>query len=95
MTQIEPHNAEIWTCAFDFHDPSILYSGADDTFFKATDLRCNETVMLKKFGAGVCTIAPYIFDQNVIMVGGLIYKFIIIFNKKILQSLLNKTLILA
>ena len=38
------HDLETWTCSFDNWNPNIAYSGGDDCFFKAWDLRCNPKI---------------------------------------------------
>ena len=50
---------EVWITAFDRYAPEVLYSGADDTFFKAWDLRTDcarPTLVNKSHGMGVCSI---------------------------------------
>ena len=33
------HEFETWITAYDYHQPSLLYSGADDCMFRGWDLR--------------------------------------------------------
>lgn len=52
------HEYECWTCAWDKHDPNLVYSGADDCLFKIWDIRsCQQaTHVNRKHTMGICSI---------------------------------------
>ncbi|KAG1681139.1 hypothetical protein FOA52_015582 [Chlamydomonas sp. UWO 241] len=56
------HELEAWCAAFDRTNPHVLYSGADDSFFKAWDTRDAGVAIYanrRAHGAGVCTVSPH------------------------------------
>jgi diphthamide biosynthesis protein 7 len=62
----QAHELEGWAVAFDAHEPSLLFSGADDATLKRWDLRCAVdgaapaavATNRRSHQAGVCCISP-------------------------------------
>ncbi|KAJ1567870.1 Diphthine methyltransferase [Nowakowskiella sp. JEL0078] len=57
--QWKAHDLEAWIVAYNYHNTSIIYTGADDCKFKSWDLRMDTsipTTVSKIHAAGVCTI---------------------------------------
>lgn len=60
------HDYECWTCDWDASDPNLVYSGADDTFFKVWDIRNYQRPVHvnKKHTMGVCSIMSDESNKN-------------------------------
>ncbi|BDA51411.1 Diphthine methyltransferase [Coccomyxa sp. Obi] len=67
------HDLEIWACAFDCWQENLLFSGADDAFLKAWDIRAPTRAPVfqnrKEHGAGVCCIQPSKQNEYVLCTG--------------------------
>ncbi|CAF1402833.1 unnamed protein product [Adineta steineri] len=65
------HEFECWTCAWDKHDPNIIYSGADDTLLKIWDIRdCKQAIHInRKHTMGICSIVPNETNQYELLTG--------------------------
>ncbi|KAJ2996053.1 Diphthine methyltransferase [Globomyces sp. JEL0801] len=66
------HSLEAWIAAFDYHNTTTIYSGADDCLFKGWDTRIGfDTPMFtnKVHEAGVCTISSHPNIPNILATG--------------------------
>ncbi|KAI8901421.1 WD40-repeat-containing domain protein [Globomyces pollinis-pini] len=66
------HSLEAWIAAFDYHNTTTIYSGADDCLFKGWDTRIGfDTPMFtnKVHEAGVCTISSHPNMPNILATG--------------------------
>ena len=70
--QFEAHDFEVWVSVFDKSEANLVYSGSDDTLFKAWDLRQDSSCPVfeyKGFDAGVCSIQCHPLDPYLIACG--------------------------
>jgi len=68
------HEYEAWICAFDYHDPTMVFSGGDDSKLKQWDLRGDPRngpafVNGKSHSAGVCSLQSNPFLENIFASG--------------------------
>ncbi|CAF1041529.1 unnamed protein product [Didymodactylos carnosus] len=71
IQQWQAHDYECWTCAFDYTNSNIVFSGADDCLFKIWDIReqAKETHLSREHKMGVCSIAVSPFDEHQFLTG--------------------------
>ena len=64
------HEFEAWICAFNHHNPSIVYSGGDDCLFKGWDSRTNQCLFLNRtHEMGVCSMHCSLNRDNILATG--------------------------
>lgn len=67
------HDFELWTTAFDVHQPELVYTGSDDCKFSCWDLRDNPARLAfqnsKVHTMGVCCITKSPYDPNIVFTG--------------------------
>ncbi|KAJ6519825.1 WD40-repeat-containing domain protein [Mycena sanguinolenta] len=66
------HDFEPWIAAWDYWDPSIIWSGGDDLKLKGWDIRqgfSQPTFTNKRFDAGITTIQSHPYIENQFAVG--------------------------
>ena len=68
-TKIHAHSFEAWIGAFDYWNPDIVYSGGDDALFKGWDLKSGKCTFVRKFQAGVTTIASHPLKEFTLATG--------------------------
>lgn len=68
--QWKSHNFEAWTCAFDRFNKNIVYSGGDDSFFNAWDLRNGSNVLKLNSSTRDAGVTSFLnFKENILLVG--------------------------
>ncbi|KAJ8753489.1 hypothetical protein K2173_022730 [Erythroxylum novogranatense] len=69
----QAHDFELWTTAFDIHQPQLVYTGSDDCKFSCWDLRDSASNLVfqnsKVHKMGVCCIAKTPIDAHTILTG--------------------------
>ncbi|KAJ1843381.1 hypothetical protein LPJ73_005510 [Coemansia sp. RSA 2703] len=75
VSQWQAHDAEAWITSFDYWNPSVVFSGGDDSRFKGWDTRMNPDdsaplFNLRKHQAGVCSIHSNFHRQYMVATGG-------------------------
>ena len=67
----QAHDLEVWITAFNYHNTSIIYSGADDSLFKGWDSRAlgSPTFVNRTHQAGVTSIQSHPLQQHVLVTG--------------------------
>ncbi|KAL1307301.1 hypothetical protein AAHE18_17G022500 [Arachis hypogaea] len=67
------HDFELWTTAFDIHQPNLVYTGSDDCKFSCWDLRDGPSSLVfqnsKAHKMGVCCIQKSSHDPNSLVTG--------------------------
>jgi diphthamide biosynthesis protein 7 len=64
------HGFEAWIAAFDYHNPSVFYSGGDDCLFKVWDKRMDSCSLTNKVHeAGVTTISSHPLVPHLLSTG--------------------------
>ncbi|RYR00702.1 hypothetical protein Ahy_B07g088833 [Arachis hypogaea] len=67
------HDFELWTTAFDIHQPNLVYTGSDDCKFSCWDLRDGPSNLVfqnsKAHKMGVCCIQKSSHDPNSLVTG--------------------------
>lgn len=67
------HDLEGWIAAFDYHQPELIFSGADDAIFKAWDSRVGFDFPIisqkKTHQAGVCSLHSHPFKSHLLISG--------------------------
>lgn len=64
------HNFEAWICAFDKWDKNRFYTGGDDTFLHAYDVRMDSRVLLNKSHmAGVTCLLSHPQREHILLTG--------------------------
>ncbi|KAJ2715595.1 hypothetical protein H4R19_001117 [Coemansia spiralis] len=71
-SQWQGHDLEAWIAAFDYWQPSVVYTGGDDARLKGWDLRSGpgtHTVNLGRHQAGVCSIQSSLHRPHILATG--------------------------
>ncbi|XP_075155113.1 diphthine methyltransferase isoform X2 [Haematobia irritans] len=64
------HDFEAWICAFDKWNKNLAYTGGDDTFLLAYDMRTDSRVFLNKsHNAGVTCLLSHPKRENILLTG--------------------------
>lgn len=69
ISEISAHSFEAWIAAFDYWNSDIVYSGGDDALFKGWDLKSKRNTFVKKFNAGVTSIASHPLKEFTLATG--------------------------
>ena len=69
VSEFNAHSFEAWISAFDNWNSNVLYSGGDDALFKGWDLRSTINTFVKKFHAGVTSIASHPIKEFILASG--------------------------
>lgn len=84
------HVYETWIANFDSFHPDLVFSGADDCFFKGWDMRkpLNQSIFQINYDAGVTSIQPNPYTENQIAVGRfkIFFFFKNLFFKKVMMT---------
>ncbi|KAL1923025.1 uncharacterized protein VTP21DRAFT_9401 [Calcarisporiella thermophila] len=65
------HDYEAWIAAYDYWNPSLIYTGGDDCRLKGWDLRAltQPTFVSKRHEMGVCSIQSHPLEENILATG--------------------------
>ncbi|KAJ1643594.1 hypothetical protein J3B02_000061 [Coemansia erecta] len=75
LDQWQAHDAEAWITSFDYWNPSVVFSGGDDSRLKAWDTRAKidssaPIFNLRRHQAGVCSVHSNFHRQHMLATGG-------------------------
>ncbi|KXZ51559.1 hypothetical protein GPECTOR_12g522 [Gonium pectorale] len=73
LSEWEAHSLEVWCTAFHRAERHLLFSGADDCYFKAYDTRSDPASPVfsdrRTHAAGVCTVSPHPGQPHLVATG--------------------------
>ncbi|GIL46044.1 hypothetical protein Vafri_3131 [Volvox africanus] len=73
LCEWKAHDLEAWCTAFHKAEENILFSGADDCYFKAYDIRSDPASPIfsnrRTHAAGVCTVSPHPKEHHIVATG--------------------------
>ncbi|KAJ2586869.1 hypothetical protein H4R99_008329, partial [Coemansia sp. RSA 1722] len=75
VDQWQAHEAEAWITSFDYWNPSVVFSGGDDSRLKGWDTRAkvdssSPIFNLRRHQAGVCSVHSNFHRQHMLATGG-------------------------
>ncbi|KAJ1801172.1 hypothetical protein LPJ75_006455 [Coemansia sp. RSA 2598] len=75
LDEWQAHDAEAWITSFDYWNPSVVFSGGDDSRLKGWDTRakvdCSAPIFnLRRHQAGVCSVHSNFHRQHMLATGG-------------------------